>query len=504
VRLSRFGRITGGYVLFTVVGCIVLAVLSVWLECGAKPVAWFCASDGMLNTIAQVIPATVVAIFVFALGATFVIAQIVVPSRGSRSIGELFSYRRVRWVLVGGLVLLGGSLLITLGPDGTDTSGPAGTDTSPPWSLELATVLVAATILYIGVATCLIVWTFLDQLSPRLFKERLTNPPRINPLGSRGWTSEELYRVLRVLRGWLRTVNRVGESRDLQFGLEGVHELVTAYAGEVWKEGSDGTRRSRLYDPPKSYEQARKAARTQIPLPPCGGEQPRQQGSGSSSAGNGSPWFADELGRALTRAVESGVRGNTLRRDLDRLLNLFEVGIREFAPCDTGRPVLADEVRTLIKHLTEVALGVRQCEDWQRDWFVAPALRLARIERHLEHVADHTAVCAAGRPDPDFSLARTALVGWLLAGDALICVEPEPQRSSLQASFLEQSIPLLGEDRRIWDKPLACEEWYVLEPEWDVQVESCTARHTRLQKRFAKARRQKAGRAGGPRPTTAG
>ena len=216
--------------------------------------------------------------------------------------------------------------------------------------------------------------------------------------------------------------------------------------------------------------------------------------------GNGPPWFADELGRALTRAVESGVRGNTLRRDLDRLLNLFELGIQVCAPCGTGNPVLTGEVETLIRHLTEVALGVRQCEDWQRDWFVAPVLRLARIEEHLAHVAKRS----TGWPGCVDSLPRTALVGWLLAADALICVQPKQEREAFEASLLERSIPLFSEDKSVWAEPLVSAEWTALEPEWDIQVESRRSRHVRLLRRFAKARRRTQGLAGVPRPATAG
>ena len=217
VELGQLWQITRGYLVLSVVGVAGLIGLTLLLDCHSAEAAPFCADGDMLATIAQVIPATVVAIFVFALGTTFVMAQIVVPSRGSRSIGELFKYSRVQAVLVGGLILLGGSLVITLG-----TRGTGGTKDPTPWSLALATVLVAATVLYLLAATCLIVWTFVDQLSPRRFKDRLTDPPPISPMGwRRGWTSEELYRVLRVLRRWLRTVNRVGESRDLQFAVEG-------------------------------------------------------------------------------------------------------------------------------------------------------------------------------------------------------------------------------------------------------------------------------------------
>ena len=95
-------------------------------------------------------------------------------------------------------------------------------------------------------------------------------------------------------------------------------------------------------------------------------------------------------------------------------------------------------------------------------------------------------------------------MGWLLAGDAIISVEPETDRRTVETSFLERSLPLLGRANRIWAKQLACEEWLALEPDWDVQVDSCMSRHKRLQRRFAKARRRKFAAAGVPRPSPAG
>jgi hypothetical protein len=505
-RAKNLWRRSGSYAVLAVIWSLAIYGLTLLVGCDGSSTAddsvvsrLLCPTNATaLGTVAQVVPAIVVAVFVFALGAVFVIAQIIIPSRGSRAIGVLFSYVRVQAVVVGGLVLLVGALLIAVGstsPSGTEPG--AGSRAEPALRFELAAALLAATGGYIVGATVLIVWTFRDQISPRAFKDRLRKPHRVVPvrwLRRRHWTSEELYTSLRVFRGWLRTVNRVGESRDLQFGVEGVLSLIQDYANEVRGDpgevhtDNEGRKHPLQHVEPRDYEEAKRSPVTRPTLAGCGSEQAWPPIAGSSSTDQDVRWFADEVGRALTRSVESGVRGNTLRRDLDRLLNLFDLGIREFAPCtcDT-RIILSGETRTLIRYLTEVGLGVRQCEDWQRGWFLTPALRLARIERYLEHVASSS----TNRAAPATDLARTALVGWLLAGDAFISVYSSPGTTDAKDPFLDRSIPLLGTNRKAWDETLAPREWETLEPEWDVPLEPREARQERLQQLLKEARRRR-------------
>jgi hypothetical protein len=51
-------------------------------------------NDGVA-TVAQVIPATIVAVFVFILGLGFLMAQLVAPARGSRAVTKLHESRRL-------------------------------------------------------------------------------------------------------------------------------------------------------------------------------------------------------------------------------------------------------------------------------------------------------------------------------------------------------------------------------------------------------------------------
>jgi hypothetical protein len=434
-------QVAGGYATMAILTIVSLVVLAGVLP--SRLTIEPAAND--VGTIAQIVPATVVAIFVFGLGAVFVIAQMVVPSRGSRAIGVLFSDGRVQAVVTGGLVLLGASLVVAAG----ETS----------WRADLAGGLLVATGMYIIIATGLIVWVFLEQISPRAFKDRLIKRPRVPglPIRRERSTSEDLYVTLRVFRGWLRTVNRIGESRDLQFGVEGMLELVQQYTKEVREQGDT----SRLCRPPADYTEAQNSPVTHD-RPPCSEATSWPPLGSAGKFDEPAPWFASELGRALTRAVESGVRGNTLRRDLDRLLNLFDLAIREFAPCDeNGRELLEAQATVLVRHLAEVGMGVRHCEDWQQEWFLGPILRLARLTTYFEHVGGsslHRAP-AAGR------LARTALCAWLVAGEAFVSSLPEDKREQERARFIARCAPLLGTCAETWVQP-SFAEVATVEPAW--------------------------------------
>jgi hypothetical protein len=404
----------------------------------ASPVrVWLVGEQGSsLQTVAQVVPATVVAIFVFALGAVFFIAQIVIPSRGSRAISVLLRFRRIRLVLAGGLALLVGSLLITAN--------------APPWRAALAAALILATGVYVPAATGLIASALVAQTSPRTFTEQLLAPPRRPGIVRRprngqaeSWRAEDLYQSLRVFRGWIRTVNRIGESRDLQFALDGLHRLVQDYATQVRRELDatqvrreldatqmrrelDAKQTSALQKGPPDFESARRSKVSRIPEDFCGhlaqdGMTPATGTSQASvdlppRAAADSPWFSSEVGRALARAVESGVRGNTLRRDLERLLNTFDLSIQVLVPCEEAKGRMLDaEAGTLLIHLVEIGLGVRQSDETHRGWYVAPALRLARLEGYLEHVTSQR-----GGSPASGTLATMALGGWLVASEAFL------------------------------------------------------------------------------------
>jgi hypothetical protein len=463
---------------------LALAVLTVALDAWEQGRYWLLANNAAgIDTVAQVVPATVVAVFVFALGAVFVIAQLVIPSRGTRSVSVVLRYVRMRLVLTASVVLLIGSLLVTTGGGGDLNQ----------WRAALAAALLVASGLYIVLATAFLAWTLVGQLSPRLFKERLVARPRrwgLAPWRQSSWDSENLFWTLRVFRGWIRTVNRIGESRDLHFALDGLLDLVKDYVQDARKKPAIRTAE------PSDYRDAKESLIGTVPnrefqcskANSDASESPIHLSDQGAKTAEHKPtdlsayWFASELGRALTRAVESGVRGNTLRRDLDRLLNVFDRSILAMAPRH-DRPdgmVLVPETQIILKHLIEVGLGVRQSDAAGRDWYAAPALRLARHVSHLRAVAEERVDGGECSPrceweNPCF-LPRWALAGWLMVTDAYLMQHSEPYaKCEVDASvdtFIHESIK--------WLRPVSPNELGTassvakgedLEPAWDVIVD---------------------------------
>jgi hypothetical protein len=191
-------------------------------------------------------------------------------------------------------------------------------------------------------------------------------------------------------------------------------------------------------------------------------------------------WFANELGRALTRAVESGVRGNTLRRDLDRLLNLFDRSILAMAPRihQTKGTVLVPETRTMVKQLVEVGLGARQSDEPQRDWYAAPARRLARLVGHLCLVVRERAALGECTPEWDSpcSLPQWTLAGWLMVTDAYLAQQPTSPSTGNDDTQVKA---IMGEasqwfgllEHADWERATELANSALLEPSWDVIVD---------------------------------
>jgi len=389
--------------------------------------------DG-LGTVAQAVPATIIAVFIFVLGLAFIIAQLVIPARGSRAVSTLTQNRQLRLVVIAGAVLLGAALLLgTVQPDGEDD-----------WRLDLATALVFATIGFVTY-TAVVLATVLNQtINPDVFSSTLicgaedlkNRSPKPQEL------SDDLFERLRILRGWLRTVNRIGESRDLQYAIDGTHKIVTLYRECLDRPGLDCV--AACYP-------------TMAPEP-----------NGTEAAVDKpwkNRWFADELGRALVRAIESGVRGNTLRRDLFRLLKLFDKCIKIFAPGD-GRKVYTDEASILIVKLVETGLGVRQSNPEERSWYHSPAAVLVDLYSYCSRY------CADGsRPEKPYrdeyaTLAKLALAGWLVVVDAIF---PDGSSDPNFAAFMLacKDRGLSKNTEHINAAMLVARKEY-LKPEWDV------------------------------------
>lgn len=236
-RRSRvMGNLVEGAVLITAATALLAALM--WAARHFLPSSAPASGDDTQAIVlaGQVVPATVVAVFVFAIGAVFVIAQIIIPSRGARAASVLFRFLRTRLALAWGAILLLGSLVLA-GSIFFDEAGPR------DWQAGLAVALLVSSGLYLVLATWLLATVLAPQISPRAFAERLVKPPRrwrLLPWRGR-WDAESLFWSLRVFRGWIRTVNRIGESRDLHFALDGLLDLAKRYASQVREELAAGT-----------------------------------------------------------------------------------------------------------------------------------------------------------------------------------------------------------------------------------------------------------------------
>jgi hypothetical protein len=275
----------------------------------------------------------------------------------------------------------------------------------------------------------------------------------------------------------------------LHFALDGLVRLVEGYVEQVRREAeSPDPQQSLRKTSPNDYDKTKDSKIAVVPdalfrvdvdrhsKHTNKGKQYEQQ----ALAGLDDYWFASEFGRALTRAVESGVRGNTLRRDLDRLLNLFDRSILTMAPRihETEDMVLVPETRTMVKQLVEVGLGVRQSDEAQRDWYAAPARRLARLVLHLRLVVWERAARGECNEEWDSpcSLPQWTLAGWLMVTAAYLEQQPTPPGTGKDNTLVKAIIGDVSQ----WFELLEHADWVgatelarsgLLEPSWDVVID---------------------------------
>jgi hypothetical protein len=357
---------------------------------------WY-VKEGLLTTLLQVVPATVVAVFIFAVGAVFVMVQIIAPTLGSRAIENLLIRRRSRVCVIAGMVLLLTCLILATLARFKEGKLPE------LWEASAASALALGTLLYVPLSIWCISTVLHSYVSPSAYSTLLSKWR-----GGRGpAASEWAFRQLRALRQWLRTACSTGESRDIVFALEGFQKLLNHYCDEARpKKGTSFNEKLRK-EPPAEYSRTDEVVDSKWrglldpnPVPP------KETG-----------WFGDEFGRALARCAEVGIRSTVLlRRDLDRLLVVLggatlqlagfkqleekatdskslpaEAGSRRDRIVEIGMYAfqvrkdqsLPEEAGFLLDRIAEMyAFQVR--DEAYSDWFERPALVLASLESKLE------------------------------------------------------------------------------------------------------------------------
>ena len=383
-----------------------------------------------VKTVAQIVPAVVVAIFVFAVGTQFVVAQVVPPARGTRAV-EFLRDRHLEWTLSPALALTPLSAFALILND--------------RFAWPLAAALMVGAVLYLIVSTGCLLNILREATDPNAFSALLArrHGAAIQQLSTLTTESDEapidaLYKVVRTLRGWTRTSATAGDSRELLVALEGTLQLIVDYRAA-------GLPANGLSDVPTNYKENTEhwktsllrtelRARREVPdglsswaywVPPpypATTQQPKYDAGEEYEASvrlkrdrERLPkiWVAHEVGRSFVRAVEFATTSKTLlRRDRARLLLALEKAARRFAEqpvlaedsnrgrqvtrdaaelgsAGTAGPCDPDSAGVIVAHLVELGLGARGCESADVDWHFEPLARLAILHRHFHDPTEH-------------------------------------------------------------------------------------------------------------------
>jgi hypothetical protein len=200
-----------------------------------------------LETIVQVVPAIVIAIFVFAAGTLFVVAQVVPQARGTRAV-EVLRNRHLGWTISPALALTPLTIVVLV--------------LEPRLAWPLALALLLGAVAYLLLSTGFLLSILGEATNPLLYAVLANSQdaavavlhadsyPGPVPKKRRGvgyaWRKwqikrrrnrgdphqaavDELYGVVRTLRGWTRSAATAGDSRELQVALEGTLDLVDSY-----------------------------------------------------------------------------------------------------------------------------------------------------------------------------------------------------------------------------------------------------------------------------------
>lgn len=406
-------------------------------------------------TLLEVIPAVVVAVAIFTAGTLFVIAELISSTLGSRAVLNLLTSDVARAGVIIGMMLLVASLAGATAADLPDDPVPM----PLLWS-SFAVALAVATAVYAGLAMRMlvaVVWTFVD---PVAYSRYLARPVADTDTEK---AVEDLYKRVRALRQWLRTAAGCGESRDLQFALLGLERLLLQYRVAVVDRPHLRTLA------PSEYQTSRLGERWDGSTNGTTGRPPRLQG-----------WFGNEVGRALVRGLEVGMRGQLLRRDADRIVETMAMCIsiagkgagthRPDSPLAEG-PLLAEEAGFLLDRLAEAGVFCQQFRDpvWT-DWFLGPAARLAHFEQAFERTGS-TSLPPQLTPDPQGSeapveghylLASRALVGWCLVQQALEQCDSPRAGEKLLGDAAHRAL----ETEQVWKDALEIARNPDIQPAW--------------------------------------
>lgn len=452
--------------LLLVVWAMLLAALTLGLGFVAKGCPQWCDSRPWLNgwdrldqalagidvgDVSQLVAAIVIAIFVFAVGVAFVVAQVVPPARGARAVAALRGKRSERSVSPAPALILGAAFLVL----------------GPPLQHELAVVVLLGAVAYTAISVVFLLSILTDATDPEQFKAKLLNDadsaiaksadaasrlprcptaqnsddfrPPVDPKRAAGpekelqLATDALYEIVRTLRGWARVAARSNDSRELQQSLEGLLWVVKAYTTKVlalnatrlsavpsqyWDHADAADAKLNPLTPPveKALNSVHDSRKTSAPgssrrpweLSPLV-RRPEEKSPPVDVRVLPSTWFANEVGRAVVRATELALESQTLLdRDTFRLLNTlshaaelsYQARPRKRDPSNEMAALACEwNAAIMLRYLTEIGLAVRHCPEDSVDWHFEPCIRLAFLhtkfkgKKKSQELAD---VAAAG------------------------------------------------------------------------------------------------------------
>jgi hypothetical protein len=318
----------------------------VWLIQYYKAPTWLVGSRTGLQTLLQVIPATIIALFALAFAALFVVVQQVVGTFSSRAPLILATDRRVQRLVTRTALLAGVALL--LGGQVLDSHKPPSLVTS-----AVATLALAAAWLVYSYGK-FIVYMVVEYSGPRTFVYRVVEGLQEDFKKGR----LELVSVKISLLGQaLRYAIRRDDSEAVEAAQEGLVELHQRYVDESKR-------------------------RPTIRLQPYRG---RHVGR----------LFSQQFCTALVQATEEALSLNAPERELDSLVDSLGNMADEAISAKQQR-----ESKTLLMGLALLSTSVYQVTEGAWNFLARPAAALASAERAAEDqglrgVATHALACWA-------------------------------------------------------------------------------------------------------------
>jgi hypothetical protein len=325
----------------------VIILVAAWILQWRFAPTWLVGSRAGLQTLLQVIPAAVIALFALAFAALFVIVQQVASVFSSKAPLVLLLDQRLQYIIAKAIILAGAALL--LGGQVRDVHQPSASITS-----AVATLTLAASYLTFSYGRAIQVLG-LEYSMPRTFVGRVvaSAPSNLARMGSL-----DLLDILFSLLGQsLRYALRRDDSEGVETAAEGLLELQQRYIKAM-------------------------SARPPLRFVSYRGRHVSRQ-------------LSEQLCRAFTRGIQEALKLSWPEEDLDDLVD--GLGQATINAIDAGHQ---RDAKTLMLGMAQLATTAHQVSEGVWNQLARPASSLAIAERTAERMgstplARHALACWA-------------------------------------------------------------------------------------------------------------